>query len=157
MKNRFVYSFHLVEYTDAEKSVIIQRYLQVYDVNYDWDVPWEIAKKVDSVPREIHNLCIKIRDYCIEKWIKNITKQQLLEFFQHAQIHDWGLTPLHERYLEVLAQYDRPIWVKVIAAQLWVNEKAVEDDIEPLLLKLWKIEKTSQWRILSGWGKWLFI
>ena len=25
MKNRFVYSFHLVEYTDAEKSVIIQR------------------------------------------------------------------------------------------------------------------------------------
>ena len=51
MKNRFVYSFHLVEYTDAEKSVIIQRYLQVYDVSYDWDVPVEIAKKVDSVPR----------------------------------------------------------------------------------------------------------
>jgi Holliday junction resolvasome RuvABC ATP-dependent DNA helicase subunit len=74
----------------------------------------------------------------------------LLEFFQHAQIHDWGLTPLHERYLEVLAQYDRPIWVKVIAAQLGVNEKAVEEDIEPLLLKLWKIEKTSQGRVLSG-------
>jgi Holliday junction resolvasome RuvABC ATP-dependent DNA helicase subunit len=94
-------------------------------------------------------LCIKVRDYCIEKWIKNLTSSELSEFFQHAQIHDWGLTPLHERYLEVLAQYDRPIWVKVIAAQLWVNEKAVEEDIEPLLLKLWKIEKTSQWRVLS--------
>jgi len=149
MKNRFVYSFHLVEYTDTEKSIIIQRYLQVYDVNYDSSVPVEIAKKVDSVPREIHNLCIKVRDYCIEKWIKNLTSSELSEFFQHAQIHDWGLTPLHERYLEVLAQYDRPIWVKVIAAQLWVNEKAVEEDIEPLLLKLWKIEKTSQWRVLS--------
>jgi Holliday junction resolvasome RuvABC ATP-dependent DNA helicase subunit len=67
MKNRFVYSFHLAEYTDSEKSIIIQRYLQVYDVNYDKDVPSEIAKKVDSVPREIHNLCIKIRDYCVEK------------------------------------------------------------------------------------------
>ena len=152
MKNRFVYSFHLVEYTDVEKSVIIQRYLQVYDVNYDSSVPAEIAKKVDSVPREIHNLCIKVRDYCIEKSIKKLDKKELLEFFQHAQIHDWWLTPLHERYLEVLAQYDRPIWVKVIAAQLGVNEKAVEEDIEPLLLKLWKIEKTSQGRVLSGWN-----
>jgi Holliday junction resolvasome RuvABC ATP-dependent DNA helicase subunit len=80
----------------------------------------------------------------------------LSEFFKHAQIHDGWLTPLHERYLDVLAQYDRPIWVKVIAAQLWVNEKSVEDDIEPLLLKLWKIEKTSQWRVLSWWHKWLF-
>jgi Holliday junction resolvasome RuvABC ATP-dependent DNA helicase subunit len=67
MKNRFVYSFHLVEYTDEEKSVIIQRYLQVYNVAHDEDVPAEISKKVDSVPREIHNLCIKIRDYCVEK------------------------------------------------------------------------------------------
>lgn len=157
MKNRFVYSFHLVEYTDAEKSVIIQRYLQVYDVNHDSSVPSEIAKKVDSVPREIHNLCIKIRDYCIEKWIKKITKKELLEFFQHAQIHDWWLTPLHEKYLEVLAQYDRPIGLRVIATQLWMWEKAVEDDIEPLLLKLWKIEKTTQWRMLSWWNnKWLF-
>jgi Holliday junction resolvasome RuvABC ATP-dependent DNA helicase subunit len=67
MKNRFVYSFHLVEYTDEEKSIIIQRYLEVYGVPYDIEVCSEIAKKVDSVPREIHNLCIKIRDYCIEK------------------------------------------------------------------------------------------
>ena len=56
-----------------------------------------------------------------------------------------------------MAQYDRPIGVKVIAAQLWVNEKAVEEDIEPLLLKLWKIEKTQQWRVLSWWNiRWLF-
>ena len=42
MKNRFVYTFHLVEYTDAEKSVIIQRYLQVYDVHHDSSIPAEI-------------------------------------------------------------------------------------------------------------------
>ena len=154
MKNRFVYSFHLAEYTNEEKAIIIQRYLQVYWVGYSSDVPEEIARKVDSVPREIHNLCIKIRDYCIEKWLKKIDKNELLEFFKHAQIHEWWLTLLHEKYLDVLAQYDRPIWVKVIAAQLWVNEKSIEEDIEPLLLKLWKIEKTQQWRILSWWNVW---
>jgi len=156
MKNRFVYSFHLVEYSQEEKSIIIERYLQVYDVKHDTIVPSEIARKVDSVPREIHNLCIKIRDYCIQKGIKNLTKNELLDFFKHAQIQDGGLTPLHERYLNVLSKYDRPIWLRVIATQLWMGEKAVEDDIEPLLLKLWKIEKTQQWRILSWWNKWLF-
>lgn len=148
MKNRFVYSFHLSEYNLEEKSVIIQRYLQVFWVDYELWLQFEIAKKVDSVPREIHNLCIKIRDYCIEKWIENLTKELRLDFLSHAQIYDWGLNNLHERYLDVLAQYDRPIWVKAIAAQLWVNEKSVEEDIEPLLLKLWKIEKTPQWRVL---------
>ena len=156
MKNRFVYSFHLVEYSQEEKSIIIERYLQVYDVKHDTIVPSEIARKVDSVPREIHNLCIKIRDYCIQKGIKNLTKNELLDFFKHAQIQDGGLTPLHERYLNVLSKYDRPIWLRVIATQLWMGEKAVEDDIEPLLLKLWKIEKTQQWRVLSWWNKWLF-
>jgi len=148
MKNRFVYSFHLSEYNLEEKSVIIQRYLQVFWVNYESWLQFEIAKKVDSVPREIHNLCIKIRDYCIENGIENLTKDLWLDFLSHAQIYDWGLNSLHERYLDVLAQYDRPIWVKAIAAQLWVNEKSVEEDIEPLLLKLWKIEKTPQWRVL---------
>lgn len=148
MKNRFVYSFHLSEYTQSEKAIIIERYLQLYGVDYEEAISDQIAQKVDSVPREIHNLCIKIRDYCVERSIKKLTKKGLSDFFQHAQIHDWGLTPLHEKYLQVLAQYDRPIWLKVIAAQLWVNEKAVEEDIEPLLLKLWKIEKTSQWRVL---------
>ena len=150
MKNRFVYSFHLTEYTPEEKSIIIQRYLQVYEVSYDKEAPNEIAQRVDSVPREIHNLCIKIRDYCIERWITNLTHSDLLEFFNHAQINYWWLTPLHERYLEVLSEYDRPIWLRVISAQLWINEKAIEEDIEPLLLKLWKIEKTPQWRILSS-------
>jgi Holliday junction resolvasome RuvABC ATP-dependent DNA helicase subunit len=50
--------------------------------------------------------------------------------------------------LEILKKADRPMWVKAIAVQLWINEKAVEEDVEPLLLKLDKIEKTAWGRIL---------
>jgi len=38
--------------------------------------------------------------------------------------------------------------VKAIAVQLGINEKAVEEDVEPLLLKLGKIEKSGAGRIL---------
>jgi Holliday junction resolvasome RuvABC ATP-dependent DNA helicase subunit len=40
------------------------------------------------------------------------------------------------------------VGLKTIAVKLWVNEKTVEEDIEPLLLKLNKIEKISKWRKL---------
>ena len=42
------------------------------------------------------------------------------------------------------------IRLRVMAIQLWMWENAIEDDIEPLLFKLWKIEKIIQWRMLSG-------
>ena len=66
MKNRFVYSFHFMEYTSEEKQLIIQRYLDFYEISFDSHLLEEIAKKVDSVPREIHNLCVKMRDFCID-------------------------------------------------------------------------------------------
>lgn len=58
------------------------------------------------------------------------------EFLQHSKIDEGGMTPLHAKYLEILEKADRPLGAKAIAVQLGINEKAVEEDIEPLLLKL---------------------
>lgn len=54
-----------MEYTPAEKEIIIQKYLQHYHIQASPEVIQQISTKVGSVPREIHNLCIKIRDYVI--------------------------------------------------------------------------------------------
>lgn len=59
------------------------------------------------------------------------------------------MMPIHARYLEILRSFDRPVGVKTIALQLGMSEKTLEEDIEPLLLKLWKIEKTSKGRVLT--------
>jgi Holliday junction resolvasome RuvABC ATP-dependent DNA helicase subunit len=46
------------------------------------------------------------------------------------------------------------MWVKTIALQLGINEESVENEIEPLLLKSWIIEKTGRGRILKNvWKK----
>lgn len=149
MKNRFVYHFHFMEYTQAEKESLIKKYLKHYDINIDETIVKKIAEKVGSVPREIHNLCIKIRDFVItHSPDKKLTEHLRGEFLHHSQIEEGGMTPLHAKYLEILREADRPMWSKAIAVQLGVNEKAVEEDIEPLLLKLWKIEKSWAGRII---------
>ncbi|MDR3169181.1 MAG: hypothetical protein LBU27_05495 [Candidatus Peribacteria bacterium] len=149
MKNRCIYSFHFTDYTFEEKQIIIERYLHHYHI--DLETPAllsEIAKKVDSVPREIHNLCVKIRDFCVNHGYETLTSEVRSAFLIHSQIKEGGMTPLHQHYLEVLAHYDRPLGAKALAAQLGVNEKSLEEDIEPLLLKLGKIEKTPTGRVL---------
>jgi Holliday junction DNA helicase RuvB len=149
MKNRFVYSFHFTDYTFEEKQVIIERYLRLYQISFsDEKLLGAIAEKVASVPREIHNLCVKIRDYCVNHGIELLTEKVRIDFLAYTQIKEGGMTPLHQQYLDILAHYERPLGAKMIAAQLGVSEKSLEEDIEPLLLKLGKIEKTLTGRML---------
>ncbi len=149
MKNRFVYHFHFMEYTPSEKETLIQKYLAHYEISTDKTLIQKISDKVDAVPRAIHNLCIRIRDFVITKSnTKNLNEQLRNEFLSHSQIEEGGMTPLHGKYLEILEKADRPMGVKAIAVQLGINEKAVEEDVEPLLLKLGKIEKSAGGRIL---------
>jgi len=152
LKNRFIYNFHFMDYNAEEKKKIVNRYLDQYSVSFDSDLLDLVTEKVDAVPREIHNLCIKIRDFVVSMWDtkqKHLDNTVRAQFVQHINIDDWWLTVLHQKYLEILENQDRAIWLKTIAIQLWINEKAVEEEIEPLLLKLWKIDKTTKWRILN--------
>jgi len=150
IKNRFVYNFHFMDYDKDEKKEIIKKYLKKYNVPTKDNVIEKIEDKVDSVPREIHNLCIKIRDFFVTegKNIKDFTHEMWERFLSHSKIEKGWMSPIHKKYLEILKDADRPMWLKAIAIKLWMNEKWVEEDIEPLLLKLWKIEKTNKGRIL---------
>ena len=148
MKNRFIYHFHFMDYDLEEKKTILDRYLQHYQVNYEPHLLEKFVQKVASVPREIHNLVIKIRDYLISRQLPILTSKDREEFLKHSQIDDWGMMQIHKKYLDILADFDRPVGVKTLAVQLWVSEKNLEEDIEPLLLKLGKIEKTTKGRSL---------
>ncbi|MFZ2150646.1 MAG: AAA family ATPase [Candidatus Absconditicoccaceae bacterium] len=148
MKNRFIYNFHFMEYSPEEKKTLIKKYLIEYKIKFNDNILSEISSKVDAVPREIHNLCIKIRDFIVSRNEKILDENIRNQFILHSKIDDGGLTPLHNKYLEILRKADRPMGVKAIAVQLGINEKAVEEDVEPLLLKLDKIEKTAGGRIL---------
>ena len=77
-----------MDYTFEEKKIIIERYLQQYQLECEHSLMEEIAKNVDSVPREIHNLCIKLRDFCISKNSKNLSKTLYDQFLHDTQIKE---------------------------------------------------------------------
>lgn len=151
LKNRFIYKFHFQEYSHENLLSIIKKYLSHYEIDADKSVVENISSKVEHTPREIHNICVKIRDYLIAQDMINleIHASAWSAFEQWLNIDEWWITPLHKKYLDILAAHDDAVWVKTLAAKLGMNEKALESDIEPLLLKLGKIEKTTRGRILK--------
>ncbi len=153
LKNRFVYKFHFNDYSQEEKIQIIKRYMKLYFIEAIDAIIQRIEEKVESTPREIHNFIVKIRDYLISHTEHNgkdfsFDESFREDFDQWVNIDKWWLTSLHKKYLDVLWEYDAPVGVKTLAAKLWVSEKSIEEDIEPLLLKLGKIEKTTKGRII---------
>jgi len=148
MKNRFVYHFHYMEYTPEEQMRILKHYLERYHIFYESELLALFARKVAPVPREIHNLVIKMRDFVVSKKIQKLAEKERSAFLDHIQLDDGGMMPIHKKYLELLSRFDRPVWVKTLALQLGVSEKTLEEDIEPLLLRLGKIEKSSKGRTL---------
>jgi hypothetical protein len=81
-----------MEYIADEKIYIIEKYLNQYDIKHEESILDKIERKVDAVPREIHNLCIKIRDYVItqsdENKTNNLTNDMREGFLLHSKIDD---------------------------------------------------------------------
>ena len=77
-----------MDYDLEEKKTILDRYLQHYQVNYEPHLLEKFVQKVASVPREIHNLVIKIRDYLISRKLPILTSKDREEFLKHSQIDD---------------------------------------------------------------------
>ena len=152
LKNRFIYKFHFSEYTEQEKQQIIARYISHHTIQYDAKVIAHISDFLPSVPREIANTCTQLHDYLVAHFGQDdllLDLPRWKEFLGWRKLTRWWITSLHQSYLDILTwQNWQPVWLKTLAVRLWMSEKAVEEDIEPLLFKMNKITKTSRWRIL---------
>jgi len=147
-KNRFVYKFHLKPYTQSEIESILKLYLEKLSIKIDYKCLQKLSKKVLPVPREIRNLAIKVRDYLIAKNQRlYITSENVDLILKDLQLVDYGLSDLQKRYLQILKE-KRQIGLKTLSSILNIDEKVIEKDIEPLLINLWIIEKTTKGRKL---------
>lgn len=158
LKNRFVYKLHFMEYTAKEKARLLENQLTRFDITIQPKILIEtMCNYSTSVPREIGNLSKQLLDRLTAHFWRDdlvITPQRWDIFWQDLQLQQWWLTHLHQTYLALLESFwTKAVWVKTIATTLGVHERTIEEDIEPLLIKLKRIEKTSKWRILTKYSK----
>ena len=107
LKNRFVYQFHMEPYTLLQKQAIVRRYIDLQHISCDREMVATISDHIASVPRQIANFCHQLKDYLIAHH-KNIDTHVLTpdiwtDFRSRTALEKGGITPLHQRYLGILA------------------------------------------------------
>jgi len=152
MKDRFAIQFQLQEYSINELSDIICHYSKQIGVDIDISSSILIAERSRSTPRIALNLYSRSRDFAISLNEYFINNETVSLCFKSMNIDDRGLTGLDLEYLQLLRKQKKPIGLKTLATILNQDVKTIEDDVEPYLLKMDLIEKTSFGRIIKEKG-----
>lgn len=148
LRDRFGLVYHLDYYTDEELTLVVRRSAKILNVDITEHGAAEIAMRSRGTPRIANRLLRRVRDYAEVKHDGVITEEIAAAALKLEGVDRLGLDRLDQLYLETLARnYDGgPAGVNALAATLNEEQQTLEDVVEPYLLKIGFILRTTQGR-----------
>lgn len=147
--------FRLEFYTSDEIASIIQRSAQILGMNdLDRESISQIAARARQTPRIANYLLRRVRDYA-HVHERELSSPVIEEAFALIGLDAQGLGAQDIAFLTTLRDKfgSGPVGLKNIATALGEDEGTLEDVVEPYLIQLGLIERTSRGRILTEKGK----
>ena len=104
-----------------------------------------------KTPRLANRILKRARDVFEVDKHKEIDLKLLEKLFELLEIDEVGLTDIDKQYLEILGKKfnNTPVGVGTIASAISEDVRTVEEFIEPYLLRLGFIKKTTRGRVLT--------
>jgi len=151
LRDRFGLILRLNYYDDEEIKKIILQAAKKLAIPLTETAAKEIAKRARKTPRIALRILKRAKDYYDVKKVRKIDELFLNSLFDLLKLDHLGLTPLDWEYLNILHKKfnNQPIGLSTIAATLSEEERTIEEYIEPYLLRLGLIKKTTRGRILT--------
>ncbi len=148
LRDRFGLVYHLDYYTEEQLTLVVQRSAKILGVEVTETGAAEIARRSRGTPRIANRLLRRVRDYAEVKYDGVISDDIAKSALQLEGVDRLGLDRLDRLYLETLAKnYDGgPAGVNALAATLNEEQQTLEDVVEPYLLKIGFILRTTQGR-----------
>lgn len=151
LRDRFGIIERLEFYTPKELAFIISRSAALLNSSISEDSSLEISKRSRGTPRIANRLLKRIRDWAQVKNKGTINLAIINEALKGLGVDDKGLDSLDYKYLKAIAEKFNggPVGVDTIAATLSEESDSLEDVVEPYLLQLGFLDRTSRGRILT--------
>ncbi len=155
LRDRFGLTLRLDYYHKNEIEKIIIRSSKILKIPLTDGAAHEISLRSRRTPRLANRILKRARDVFEVDKHKVIDKNLLDKLFSLLEIDEVGLTDIDKQYLEVLGKKfnNQPIGVETIASSLSEDTRTVEEFIEPYLLRLGFLKKTSRGRQLTQKGR----
>lgn len=152
LRDRFGLVLRIDYYNNSEIEEIIVRSSGILNIPISKEASRQIAKRSRRTPRLANRILKRARDILeVDKHIE-IDEKLLGKLFDLLEIDEIGLTEVDIQYLNLLgSKFDNlAVGVETIASAMSEDKRTVEEFIEPYLLQLGFIKKTSRGRVLTA-------
>jgi Holliday junction DNA helicase RuvB len=151
LRSRFGAVYHLDFYDmDAMRKIVI-RACKTLNVQADEEGVDEIARRGRGTPRVALRLLRRVRDYAQVKADGMITRKVAKDALDLLNVDLMGLDELDRRVLMTVIEKYRggPVGLSTIAASISEEPDTIMDVVEPYLLQLGFLERTSHGRMAT--------
>jgi len=152
LRDRFGIFHHLEFYSTEDLAQIVRYSAKKLGVTMDDDAAHEVARRARGTPRIANRLLRRVRDYSQVKGQSARVEKALVEqAMKTLGIDPVGLDEVDRRMMTVIAaQYKGgPVGVEALAATLNEEVDTIVDVVEPYLLKIGFLRRTSRGRELT--------
>ena len=148
LRDRFGIFRTLDFYEVGELITIIKRSAIILKVEIDDKGAFELAKRSRGTPRIANRLLKRVRDYSQVKVDGKIIKSVVDAALALEGIDSLGLTVLDRNYLKTIIEFYKggPVGIEAISATLQEETDTLVDVVEPYLLKIGMVIRTSSGR-----------
>ncbi len=151
LRDRFGLFRSLDFYETGDLVRIIKRSAAILDVSIDDAGAESLALRSRGTPRIVNRLLKRVRDYAQVRSDGHISQTVVETALALEGVDDKGLTGLDRRYLKTIIDYYHggPVGIEAIAATLQEESDTLVDVVEPYLLKIGMVVRTSAGRKAS--------
>jgi holliday junction DNA helicase RuvB len=154
LRDRFWNILKLDYYEEDNLSQIAKRSFKILDciINNE-DIFKIIAQKSRWTPRIVNRFVKIIRDYKTV-WHDIESISWINEIFKSLWIDELWLDNLDNKILKHLIKSFnwKPVWLNTLASLVWEEEDTIEEVVEPYLLKIGFLERTTRGRQITDAG-----
>jgi Holliday junction DNA helicase RuvB len=151
LRERFGLWKTLEFYTPDELLAVVARSAQILDVPIDGGGKQEIAKRSRGTPRIANRLLKRVRDYAQVKGDGMIDQEVARVALELEGVDAIGLTDLDRRLIQAIIRHygGGPVGIEAIAATLQEETDTLVDMVEPYLLKIGFVTRSSNGRRIA--------
>jgi len=151
LRDRFGLILRLDYYQSSEMEEIILRSSKILNIPLTKKAIKLISERSRRIPRLANRILKRVKDIFEVNHYKIIDEKILEKLFDMLEIDSLGLTNIDLKYLNVLAEKfnNQPVGVETIASSLSEDKRTIEEYVEPYLLQMGLIKKTSRGRVLT--------
>jgi len=151
LRDRFGILRRLDFYAEEELIEIARRSACLLEVDIDDGGARELSMRSRGTPRITNRLLKRVRDFSQVRADGKVTKRTVEQALSLEEVDDKGLTKLDRQYLQTIIEFYHggPVGIEAISATLQEEPDTLVDVVEPYLLKIGMIHRTSSGRRAS--------